>query len=64
MNHVTHSLSFADIKFYYIKKYIDVDCILTQFLIVLNFLEVFKDFLNKYGSNFDDVNKIGYSRPS
>ena len=30
----------------------------------VNFLLVFKDSFNKHGYNFDDVNKIGYSRPS
>ena len=29
-----------------------------------NFGEVLKDCFNKYGCNFDNISKIGYSRPS
>ena len=29
-----------------------------------NFVWVLRGCFNKNGSNFDDVNKIGYSRPS
>ena len=29
-----------------------------------NFSRVFKGFCNKHGCNFDDVSKIGSSRPS
>ena len=71
MNHVTHSLSAADItifspeirKFCYIKKYryrLHFD---TYFLIFLAFLESLKIFFNKAGYNFDDASKNGYPRP-
>ena len=33
-------------------------------IISFNFVWVFKDFSNKNDFNFDDNNKIGYSRPS
>ena len=36
----------------------------TYFLIILNFLWVFKDFLNKHGYNLDDVSENCYSKPS
>ena len=61
MNHMTHSLSSADIsifsseisKFYYIKNA----------NIIFDFFWVFEDLFIKHEYNFDDVNKIGYSRP-
>ena len=61
MNHMTNSLSSADIsifsseisKFYYIKN--------TN--IFFDFFWVFKDLLIKHEYNFDNVNKIGYSSP-
>ena len=43
----------------------DKDCILMHnFYISLNFVWVFKGCSDKNDWNFDDVSKIGYSRPS
>ena len=59
MNHVAHPLSSADISIFQrksanfvISRNADIDCILKQI------------FCNKYGYNFDDVNKNGYPRLS
>ena len=43
-------------KFCYIKTY--------KYRLCFNTYLVFKDCLNKHGSNFGDVCKNGYSRPS
>ena len=72
MNHVTHSLTSADItifsqkisKFCCIKKYRYRLNFSTWFLVLLLFLESLKIFFNKIGYIFDDVSKNGYPRSS
>ena len=72
MNHVTHTLSSSDISIFHRKsanltlsRNADIDCML-----VLNFqgffysFWVFKNFFNKYDSNFDYFSKNGYYRSS
>ena len=71
MNHVTHPLISADISIFSSKisrflLYQKIQIQIPFWYITtnsFNFLWVFKYFFNKYGYNFVDVSKIGYSRP-
>ena len=72
MHHVTHPLSSADISIFHQKsanfalsKNTDIDCIFVHNLyFFFYFFWVIKDIFNKHGYNFDDANKIDYSRLS
>ena len=72
MNYVTRLLSSADISIFFTENqqillYQEIQIKIAFKSIIsdsFNFLWVFKGFFNRHGCNFDDVSKIGYSRPS
>ena len=68
---MTHTLSSADMSIFYQKstsfvlvRNTDKNCILMLKFYFVTFFLVFKGCSNNNACNFDNVSKIGYSRPN
>ena len=63
MNHVKHPWSSADIRIPSLEiQEIQIETAIWYIISnSFNFFWAFKDFFSKYGYNFDDVSKNGYS---